>query len=157
MKKSLTLLKDLQTTEKTTFNIEELHNFFISLGFKIGKPQNNPTELTLGLQKDFLFGYVIFFGFGQQAIDIWDDCSFRIPPLKKKDAKEMVAQPIASKILLNQYKNLTPPNVEILYKAIDVLSELSTKQLCIEKLLLEEIYTDNNNLYINNASLELIS
>jgi len=157
MKKSLTLLKDLQTTEKTTFNIEELHNFFISLGFKIGKPQNNPTELTLGLQKDFLFGYVIFFGFGQQAIDIWDDCSYRIPPLKKKDAKEMVAQPIASKILLNQYKNLTPPNVEILYKAIDVLSELSTKQLCIEKLLLEEIYTDNNNLYINNASLELIS
>tara|TARA_Y100000996_G_C22540371_1_gene649831 strand:- start:681 stop:1154 length:474 start_codon:yes stop_codon:yes gene_type:complete len=157
MKKSLTLLKDLQTTEKTTFNIEELHNFFISLGFKIGKPQNNPTELTLGLQKDFLFGYVIFFGFGQKAIDIWDDCSYRIPPLKKKDAKEMVAQPIASKILLNQYKNLTPPNVEILYKAIDVLSELSTKQLCIEKLLLEEIYTDNNNLYINNASLELIS
>ena len=157
MKKSLTLLKDLQTTEKTTFNIEELHNFFISLGFKIGKPQNNPTELTLGLQKDFLFGYVIFFGFGQKAIDIWDDCSYRIPPLKKKDAKEMVAQPIASKILLNQYKNLTPPNVEILYKAIDVLSELSTKQVCIEKLLLEEIYTDNNNLYINNASLELIS
>ena len=157
MKKSLTLLKVLQTTEKTTFNIEELLNFFISLGFKIGKPQNNPTELTLGLQKDFLFGYVIFFGFGQKAIDIWDDCSFRIPPLKKKDAKEMVAQPIASKILLNQYKNLTPPNVEILYKAIDVLSELSTKQLCIEKLLLEEIYTDNNNLYINNASLELIS
>ena len=146
-----------QTTEKTTFNIEELHNFFISLGFKIGKPQNNPTELTLGLQKDFLFGYVIFFGFGQKAIDIWDDCSYRIPPLKKKDAKEMVPQPIASKILLNQYKNLTPPNVEILYKAIDVLSELSTKQLCIEKLLLEEIYTDNNNLYINNASLELIS
>ena len=157
MKKSLTLLKDLQTTEKTTFNIEELHNFFISLGFKIGKPQNNPTELTLGLQKDFLFGYVIFFGFGQKAIDIWDDCSYRIPPLKKKDAKEMVAQPIASKILLNQYKNLTPPNVEILYKAIDVLSELSPKQLGIEKLLLEEIYTDNNNLYINNASLELIS
>ena len=104
-----------------------------------------------------MFGYVIFFGFGQQAIDIWDDCSYRIPPLKKKDAKEMVAQPVASKILLNQYKNLTPPNVEILYKAIDVLSELSTKQLCIEKLLLEEIYTDNNNLYINNASLELIS
>ena len=157
MEKSLTLLKDLQTTEKIIFNLEELHNFFISLGFKIGKPQNNPTELTLGLQKDFLFGYVIFFGFGQQAIDIWDDCSYRIPPLKKKDAKEMVAQPIASKILLNQYKNLTPPNVEILYKAIDVLSELSTKQLCIEKLLLEEIYTDNNNLYINNASLELIS
>ncbi len=157
MEKSLTLLKDLQTTEKIIFNLEELHNFFISLGFKIGKPQNNPTELTLGLQKDFLFGYVIFFGFGQQAIDIWDDCSYRIPPLKKKDAKEMVAQPVASKILLNQYKNLTPPNVEILYKAIDVLSELSTKQLCIEKLLLEEIYTDNNNLYINNASLELIS
>ena len=157
MEKSLTLLKDLQTTEKIIFNLEELHNFFISLGFKVGKPQNNPTELTLGLQKDFLFGYVIFFGFGQQAIDIWDDCSYRIPPLKKKDAKEMVAQPIASKILLDQYKNLTPPNVEILYKAIDVLSELSTKQLCIEKLLLEEIYTDNNNLYINNASLELIS
>ncbi|MFL2626903.1 MAG: acetate--CoA ligase family protein [Dehalococcoidia bacterium] len=157
MEKSLTLLKDLQTTEKIIFNLEELHNFFISLGFKVGKPQNNPTELTLGLQKDFLFGYVIFFGFGQQAIDIWDDCSYRIPPLKKKDAKEMVAQPVASKILLNQYKNLTPPNVEILYKAIDVLSELSTKQLCIEKLLLEEIYTDNNNLYINNASLELIS
>lgn len=157
MEKSLTLLKDLQTTEKIIFNLEELHNFFISLGFKVGKPQNNPTELTLGLQKDFLFGYVIFFGFGQQAIDIWDDCSYRIPPLKKKDAKEMVAQPVASKILLNQYKNLTPPNVEILYNAIDVLSELSTKQLCIEKLLLEEIYTDNNNLYINNASLELIS
>ena len=157
MEKSLTLLKDLQTTEKIIFNLEELHNFFISLGFKVGKPQNNPTELTLGLQKDFLFGYVIFFGFGQQAIDIWDDCSYRIPPLKKKDAKEMVAQPVASKILLDQYKNLTPPNVEILYKAIDVLSELSTKQLCIEKLLLEEIYTDNNNLYINNASLELIS
>ena len=100
MEKSLTLLKDLQTTEKIIFNLEELHNFFISLGFKVGKPQNNPTELTLGLQKDFLFGYVIFFGFGQQAIDIWDDCSYRIPPLKKKDAKEMVAQPVASKILL---------------------------------------------------------
>ena len=123
MKKSLTVLEDLQTEKKLIFNLEELHNFFISLGFKIGKPQNNPTELTLGLQKDFLFGYVIFFGFGQQSIDIWNDCSYRIPPLEKKDAKEMVAQPIASKILLDQYKNLTPPNVEILYKAIDVLSK----------------------------------
>ena len=61
MKKSLTVLEDLQTEKKLIFNLEELHNFFISLGFKIGKPQNNPTELTLGLQKDFLFGYVIFF------------------------------------------------------------------------------------------------
>ena len=157
MKKSLTVLEDLQTEKKIIFNLEELHNFFISLGFKIGKPQNNPTELTLGLQKDFLLGYVIFFGFGQQSIDIWNDCSYRIPPLQKKDAKEMVSQPIASKILLDQYKNLTPPNVEIIYKAIDVLSKLSTQQECIEKLLLEEIYTDNNDLYINNGSLELVS
>ena len=59
--------------------------------------------------------------------------------------------------MLDQYKNLTPPNVETLYKAIDVLSKLSTQQECIEKLLLEEIYTDNNDLYINNGSLELVS
>ena len=43
MKKSLTVLEDLQTEKKLIFNLEELHNFFISLGFKIGKPQNNPT------------------------------------------------------------------------------------------------------------------
>ena len=60
-------------------------------------------------------------------------------------------------INLDQYKNLTPPNVETLYKAIDVLSKLSTQQECIEKLLLEEIYTDDNDLYINNGSLELVS
>ena len=59
--------------------------------------------------------------------------------------------------MLDQYKNLTPPNVETLYKAIDVLSKLSNQQECIEKLLLEEIYTDNNDLYINNGSLELVS
>jgi hypothetical protein len=156
MQKTKSEIIKLQNTNKIIFEINDLTNFILSLGLKIGKPENNPTELTLGLQKDALFGYVIYFGYGQKAIDIWNDCSYRIPPLTKKDAKELINQPTASHILLKGYKDLIKPNDEILYSAINILSNLSSEQTSIEHLSLEEIYTDDNNLYVNKATLYLV-
>lgn len=56
-------------------------------------------EVLIGGKKDMQFGQTIAFGAGGVFVEVYDDISFRVVPISKKDAEEMVREVKAYKIL----------------------------------------------------------
>ena len=50
------------------------------------------TEVIIGMSKDAQFGPVLMFGLGGIFVEVLKDVSFRIVPLTKRDAREMVIE-----------------------------------------------------------------
>jgi len=56
-------------------------------------------EIILGLKNDDTFGYSVMFGLGGVFVEVFDDVSFRVCPISKKDALEMIKEIKAYKVL----------------------------------------------------------
>ncbi len=59
----------------------------------------NGKEVIIGCKHDAQFGPVIMFGLGGIFVEILKDVSFRVVPIKRKDAKEMIRELKGYKIL----------------------------------------------------------
>ena len=68
-------------------------------GFLIQKMIDRGQEVIIGGKRDRQFGQVIMFGSGGIFVEIFDDVSFRVVPIEKKDAEEMIAETKGYKIL----------------------------------------------------------
>jgi acyl-CoA synthetase (NDP forming) len=78
-------------------------------------------EIIIGMTKDAQFGPVLMFGLGGIWVEVLKDVSFRIVPLTRKDAAEMIKE-IRGAALLKGYRNSEPVNTTILE---DMLLKLS--------------------------------
>ncbi|HLC39908.1 MAG TPA: acetate--CoA ligase family protein [archaeon] len=56
-------------------------------------------EVLVGGKKDLQFGQTLAFGAGGVFVEVYDDVSFRVVPITKKDAREMIEEVKAYKIL----------------------------------------------------------
>lgn len=56
-------------------------------------------EFVIGVKRDPLFGPLIMFGFGGIWIEVFKDVSFRLAPLTPEDAKEMISEIKAYKLI----------------------------------------------------------
>jgi acetate---CoA ligase (ADP-forming) subunit beta len=87
------------------------------------QPMARPgVEIIIGMFKDPQFGPVIMFGLGGIFVEVLKDVSFRLIPLERHDAAEMIEE-IKGKILLNGYRGQEPANKEAL---VDILLKVST-------------------------------
>ena len=90
------------------------------------QPMAKPgVEVIIGMSKDAQFGPVLMFGLGGIFVEIIKDVSFRIVPLFKRDAKEMVRE-IKGFPLLNGYRGSEPvdiANLENLLLKVSVFVE----------------------------------
>jgi len=76
------------------------------------QPMAKPgVEVIIGMSKDAQFGPVLMFGLGGIFVEIIKDVSFRIVPLLKRDAKEMVRE-IKGFPLLSGYRGSEPVDIE---------------------------------------------
>jgi len=71
------------------------------------------TEVIIGMSKDPQFGPVLMFGLGGILVEILKDVSFRIVPLVRRDASEMITELKGYKIL-EGYRGMEPANIEVL-------------------------------------------
>jgi acetate---CoA ligase (ADP-forming) subunit beta len=62
------------------------------LGVAVQKMARPGTEVIIGMSKDPQFGPVLMFGLGGIFVEIMKDVSFRIVPLTKRDADEMIRE-----------------------------------------------------------------
>ena len=78
-------------------------------------------EIIIGMFKDAQFGPVIMFGLGGIFVEVLKDVSFRLIPIVKRDAEEMIKE-IKGYTLLNGYRGQEPAHIPSL---VDVLLKLS--------------------------------
>ena len=71
------------------------------------------TEVIIGMSKDPQFGPVLMFGLGGILVEVLKDVSFRIVPLVRRDASEMIRE-LKGYPILEGYRGQEPANVEIL-------------------------------------------
>lgn len=98
-------------------------------------------ELIAGTVKDEQFGHAIMLGFGGILVEVIEDITFRIVPIKKYDAIEMVSELKSSK-LLDGFRNIKPVNKKALVQVLLNLSKLAEKMGEIKEL-------DINPLFVN--------
>jgi len=70
-------------------------------------------EVIIGMSKDPQFGPVLMFGLGGILVEVLKDVSFRIVPLTKRDAREMIKE-IKGYPILEGYRGQEPSNVAVL-------------------------------------------
>jgi acetyl-CoA synthetase (ADP-forming) len=79
------------------------------------------TEVIIGSTKDPQFGPVMMFGLGGIFVEVLKDVSFRVPPITKGDALEMVRE-IKGYRVLEGFRNQPPADIDSL---VDILMHVS--------------------------------
>ena len=100
-------------------------------------------EIMIGMHRDPSFGPAVMFGLGGIFTEVLQDVSFRIAPLRKKDAREMLRSIRGSKIL-ESVRGMPAVDRDILCHAL-----MAVGQIAIDHSDIEEI--DINPLIIKGS------
>jgi acyl-CoA synthetase (NDP forming) len=108
-------------------------------GVSVQSMARSGVEVIIGMSKDAQFGPVLMFGLGGVLVEILKDVSFRIVPLVKRDAKEMIRE-IKGFPLLQGYRGSEPVDVENLENMLLKVSEFVEKTPDIKEIDLNPIF-----------------
>jgi acyl-CoA synthetase (NDP forming) len=97
------------------------------------------TEIIMGMIKDPSFGPVVMFGLGGVLVEVLKDVSFRIVPIEKRDAEEMVEE-IQGKKLLEGYRGQDPVDIPYLREVLVKLSDFVDRTPGIEEIDMNPVF-----------------
>ncbi len=104
---------------KAAFNdmYDRLSKDYDVKGVLLEKMVPKGVEMIVGLQNDPQFGPVMMVGLGGIFTELFKDVSFRVLPLTREDALEMIEE-LQGKMLLKGYRGSEPINMEVLTNAL---------------------------------------
>ncbi len=108
-------------------------------GVSVQKMARLGVEVIIGMSKDAQFGPVLMFGLGGVLVEVLKDVSFRIVPLAKRDAREMIRE-IKGYPLLEGYRGQEPVDVANLEELILKVSSFAEQHPEVEELDLNPIF-----------------
>jgi acyl-CoA synthetase (NDP forming) len=111
-------------------------------------------EVIIGMTKDAQFGPVIMFGLGGILVEILKDVSFRIVPLLKKDAREMIRD-IKGYPVLEGYRGQPPSDVGALEDMILKVSDFVERNPIIKELDLNPVFAYKDGAVAVDARIVL--
>jgi acyl-CoA synthetase (NDP forming) len=91
------------------------------------------TEVIVGAIKDSQFGQTLMFGLGGVFVELLKDVTFRVAPITREDAQEMVTE-VKAYPLLKGYRNTPPADIDAI---IDIL--LNTSRLVMDNPQIKEL------------------
>jgi acyl-CoA synthetase (NDP forming) len=97
------------------------------------------TEVIIGMTKDAQFGPVLMFGLGGVWVEVLKDVSFRIVPLTRRDATEMIKE-IKGYPLLEGYRGMEPANIKVLEDMLLKVSEFMDRTPEIKEMDLNPVF-----------------
>jgi acyl-CoA synthetase (NDP forming) len=108
-------------------------------GVTVQKMAKQGIEVIIGMTKDAQFGPVIMFGLGGILVEVLKDVSFRIVPMTKRDASEMIGE-IKGYPILKGYRGQDPADIPFLEDLIVKVSEFVDKNPEIKELDLNPVF-----------------
>lgn len=87
----------------------------------------------IGMKRDHSFGPVMMFGMGGIFVELYKDVTFRVAPLSKKDAIEMINETKTAKLLMG-YRGIKKLDVDSVVDALIKLSQISMDHQEIEEI-----------------------
>jgi len=112
------------------------------------------TEVIIGMTKDPSFGPVLMFGLGGIFVELLKDVAFRIVPLEKNDALEMINE-IKGKKLLEGYRGEDPADIPFLADVLLKLSNLVDKTEGIAEIDMNPIFAYKQGAIVVDARIIL--
>jgi acyl-CoA synthetase (NDP forming) len=119
------------------------------------QPMASPgTEVIIGMSKDPQFGPVLMFGLGGVLVEVLKDVSFRIVPVTKRDASEMIRE-IKGYPLLQGYRGQEAVDVACLEGLIVRVSEFIEQNPQIKELDLNPVFAYRDKAVAVDARIVL--
>lgn len=103
------------------------------VGMLIQEMAPSSTEIIVGAIKDPQFGPALMFGLGGIFVEVLKDVTFRIAPLTRDEAEEMIKE-VRAYPLLKGYRNTPPADIEAI---VNIL--LNTSRLVMEHQEIKEL------------------
>lgn len=125
-------------------------------GVSVQKMARPGIEIIIGMTKDAQFGPVIMFGLGGVLVEVLKDVSFRIVPLEKRDAAEMITE-IKGFPILKGYRGQEPANIPYLEDLIVKVSDFVDKNPEIKELDLNPVFAYKDGAIAVDARIILES
>jgi acetate---CoA ligase (ADP-forming) len=94
-------------------------------GISIQEMIQDKKEIIIGVNKDPQFGHMIMFGLGGIYVEVLKDVSFRIAPINESDAREMIEEIKAIK-LLKGVRGESPSDIDSIVEVLLKISQLVT-------------------------------
>jgi acyl-CoA synthetase (NDP forming) len=111
-------------------------------------------EVIMGMIKDPSFGPVIMFGLGGVFVEVLKDVAFRIVPIEKSDAEDMINE-IKGKKLLEGYRGQEPADVACLQKMLLKLSDFVNTTPEIEEIDMNPVFSYKDGAVVVDARIIL--
>lgn len=108
-------------------------------GVSVQKMAKPGVEIIMGMSKDAQFGPVLMFGLGGVFVEVLKDVAFRIVPLVRRDASQMIRE-IKGYPILEGYRGHEPANITKLEDMLLKLSDFIDKTPQIKELDLNPIF-----------------
>jgi acyl-CoA synthetase (NDP forming) len=112
------------------------------------------TEIIIGMMKDPHFGPVAMFGLGGIFVEILKDISFRILPIKERDAEEMITE-IKGYEILKGVRGESPKDIKAIREVLMKVSKLTMENPEINEIDLNPIFVFENGIQVVDARMIL--
>lgn len=113
-------------------------------------------EVIIGMSKDPQFGPVLMFGLGGILVEVLKDVAFRIVPLTKRDAREMIKE-IKGYPILEGYRGQEPADVAVLEDYLLKVSDFVDGRPEIKELDINPIFAYSDGAVAVDARVILES
>ncbi len=102
-------------------------------GYLVQEMVKGARELVIGMIRDPQFGPCVMFGLGGIFTEILRDVSFRVAPIEKRDALEMMEE-IKGKKILEAVRGMPPVDRDLLAQSLVALGDLGMEQEDIQEI-----------------------
>ncbi|MHB1125737.1 MAG: acetate--CoA ligase family protein [Bacillota bacterium] len=123
-------------------------------GVSVQKMIPKGVEVIVGMSKDPQFGPMVMFGLGGIFVELFKDVSFKIVPLTKADAEDMLDE-IKGSALLKGFRGSEPVNREALVDTLVKLSALIDAHPEIEEMDINPLFAGKEGVIAADARMIL--
>lgn len=109
-------------------------------------------EVIIGLKKDDQFGHAIMFGLGGIFVEVYKDVSFRVIPIKKREALDMISE-IKGFPVLKGIRGRKPASIEAIIDVLISVSEIAEKEKIIELDINPLIVNENGAVAVDARAM----